>query len=78
MQSFWKAIGNFRTKRKSKGKSIGLEKWKSHFMNLLEGEEIEGKEQQKEGTKETSQEKTTIEDNAQNGENDNTHRETAG
>ena len=35
MGCFWKAIGNFRKKRRRKRNGIGKERWVNHFKNLL-------------------------------------------
>lgn len=70
MKSFWKSIGNFRTKRRAKGKCIDLGKWKAHFINLLEGEEIEEGDQRNLELAETDKEIITVEDKAQDDESE--------
>lgn len=42
MSDFWKAIREFKGRRKRKGDSIGKKKWEEHFKGLLGGEEEGG------------------------------------
>lgn len=42
MTVFWKAIKEYRAKRKRKGKGIEKEKWLEYFKKLLGEEENEG------------------------------------
>lgn len=54
----WKYINKFRKKREGIGKNIGIEKWRDHFMQLLEGakERVVLEEEEEEGGNEKEEE----------------------